>query len=65
LNFKKISFKRTNLWQKIGDTKGIFVESKGSKECTETISKYYERVNDTRGNGAIMFAVCRGTNRIN
>ena len=36
------------------------MESKGSKECTETISKYYERINDSRSGGAIMFAVCRG-----
>ncbi len=48
------------MWQKIGDVKSIFVESKGGKECNETINKYYERINDTRGNGAIMFAVCRG-----
>lgn len=36
------------------------MESKGAKECNETVSKYYERINDTKQNGAIMFAVCRG-----
>lgn len=58
--FEFFFFKKNNLWQKIGEIKGIFIESKGSKECTETVNKYYERIKDQRGNGAIMFAVCRG-----
>ena len=44
----------------MGDTKMIFMESKGAKECNDTVSKYYERIKDTRSRGAIMFAVCRG-----
>lgn len=44
----------------MGDAKCIFMESKGAKECNETVSKFYERINDKKCNGAIMFAVCRG-----
>jgi regulator of telomere elongation helicase 1 len=44
----------------MSDYKNIFTESKGSKECNETISKYYERIKDTNYKGAIMMAVCRG-----
>ncbi len=36
------------------------MESKGSKECNDTMIKYYERIKDTRYHGAVMFAVCRG-----
>ena len=53
-------WKKNSLWKHIGDSKSIFVESKGAKECNETVAKYYERIKDARYNGAIMFAVCRG-----
>ena len=36
------------------------MESKGAKECAETVAKYYERIRDKKSHGAIMFAVCRG-----
>lgn len=52
--------KRNNQWKQIGDAKSIFVESKGAKECNETVSKFYERINDKKYTGAVMFAVCRG-----
>jgi regulator of telomere elongation helicase 1 len=54
------NWKKTNLWKQIGDAKSIFVESKGAKECNDTVAKYYERIKDRKYNGAIMFAVCRG-----
>ncbi|CAF0719384.1 unnamed protein product [Brachionus calyciflorus] len=54
------AWRKTNLWKKLGDLKSIFVESKGSKECNDTVVKYYEKIKDKRSNGAIMFAVCRG-----
>jgi Rad3-related DNA helicase len=52
--------KKSDLWKKMGEAKGIFIESKGSKECNETVSKYYERIDDSKYKGAILFAVCRG-----
>ena len=36
------------------------MESKGSKECNETVAKYYERIRDKKSTGAVMLAVCRG-----
>lgn len=51
---------KSNQWKQIGDVKGIFMESKGAKECNETVNKFYERINDSRYSGAVMFAVCRG-----
>jgi Rad3-related DNA helicase len=36
------------------------MESKGTKECNDTVAKYYEKVREKRSKGAIMFAVCRG-----
>ena len=36
------------------------MECKSSKECNETVSKYYECLNDRKCSGAIIFAVCRG-----
>ncbi len=53
-------WKKSNMWKQIGDAKSIFIESKGSKECNDTVLKYYERIKDKRYNGAIMLAVCRG-----
>ena len=53
-------WRKKNQWKAIGDAKSIFMESKGAKECQETVVKYYERIKDTRYNGTIMFAVCRG-----
>ena len=53
-------WRKNNQWKAIGDAKSIFMESKGAKECNETVVKYYERIKDTRCHGAIMFAVCRG-----
>lgn len=53
-------WRRNNQWKQIGDAKSIFIESKGAKECNETVAKYYERVKDKKYNGAIFFAVCRG-----
>jgi hypothetical protein len=54
-------WKKRNLWEKIGEIKTIFVESKNTKECNETIIKYYERIRDpVYRNGSILFAVCRG-----
>ena len=44
----------------MGDCKSIFMEPKDSKECTDTVLKYYDRIKDRNHNGAIMFAVCRG-----
>ena len=41
------------------------MESKGAKECAETVAKYYERIRDKKSHGAIMFAVCRGKIRLN
>ncbi|RNA23419.1 Regulator of telomere elongation helicase [Brachionus plicatilis] len=54
------SWRKSNLWNKIGDVKSIFIESKNSKDCNDTVLKYYEKIKDRRSNGAIMFAVCRG-----
>lgn len=48
------------MWKKIGDVKSIFVEAKNSKDCNDTVLKYYEKIKDKRSSGAIMFAVCRG-----
>ena len=53
-------WRKNNQWKAIGDAKSIFMESKGAKECQDTVVKYYERIKDTRYNGTIMFAVCRG-----
>lgn len=38
----------------------IFMEAKSTKECNDTVLKYYERIKDKNSRGAIMFAVCRG-----
>jgi hypothetical protein len=38
----------------------IFIEAKSTKECNDTVLKYYERIRDKKSRGAIMFAVCRG-----
>lgn len=53
-------WRRNNQWQEMGNAKMIFMETKGAKECNETVLKYYERIKDVSANGAIMFAVCRG-----
>lgn len=53
-------FKRNNRWKEISDAKPIFSESKDTKECNDTVAKYYERIKEKRGTGACMFAVCRG-----
>jgi regulator of telomere elongation helicase 1 len=53
-------WRRSNIWQGIGNRKSLFIESKNVKDCNDTIVKYYERIKDPRGTGAIMFAVCRG-----
>ena len=53
-------WRRNNQWKQIGDAKSIFTESKGAKECSETVAKYYERIKDKKYNGAVFFAVCRG-----
>jgi regulator of telomere elongation helicase 1 len=53
-------WQKNNLYKQMGDVKSIFLESKSTKECNETVLKYYERIKDRNYNGAIMFAVCRG-----
>lgn len=53
-------WKKNSRWREISEAKPIFSESKDTKECNETVAKYYEKIKERRSSGACMFAVCRG-----
>lgn len=49
-----------HIWGQIERVKKIFVESKENEQFLNTMTNYYERINDSTTTGAIFMAVCRG-----
>lgn len=53
-------WQETGIWAQISRTKPIFVEPRGKDQFLNTMSEYYEKINDPDGKGAVFIAVCRG-----
>ncbi|XP_055586273.1 regulator of telomere elongation helicase 1 homolog [Uranotaenia lowii] len=60
LNKCQESWQETGIWAQISRTKPIFVEPRGKEQFLNTMTEYYQRINDSEGKGAIFMAVCRG-----
>ncbi|XP_065085452.1 regulator of telomere elongation helicase 1 homolog [Ochlerotatus camptorhynchus] len=54
------SWQETGIWGQISRTKPIFVEARGKEQFLNTMTEYYQRINDPDGKGAVFMAVCRG-----
>ena len=48
------------IWAKISETKPIYVEPQFKDAFNNTMSEYYEKINDPNLKGACFLAVCRG-----
>ncbi|XP_001653621.2 regulator of telomere elongation helicase 1 homolog [Aedes aegypti] len=60
LNKCQEAWQETGIWAQISRTKPIFVEPRGKDQFLNTMSEYYQRINDPDGKGAVFMAVCRG-----
>lgn len=54
------AWQETGIWAQISRTKPIFVEPRGKEQFLNTMTEYYQRINDPAGKGAVFMAVCRG-----
>uniref|UniRef100_A0A182F9Y0 Regulator of telomere elongation helicase 1 homolog n=1 Tax=Anopheles albimanus TaxID=7167 RepID=A0A182F9Y0_ANOAL len=48
------------LWSEISSRKAIFIEPRTKDAFNSTMEEFYQRIQDTKANGAIFLAVCRG-----
>ncbi|KXJ71470.1 hypothetical protein RP20_CCG020471 [Aedes albopictus] len=60
LNKCQEAWQETGIWSQISRTKPIFVEPRGKDQFLNTMTEYYQKINDPDGKGAVFMAVCRG-----
>lgn len=53
-------WQENGIWSQISRQKQIFVEPRGKEAFINTMTEYYDKINDATAKGAIFMAVCRG-----
>ncbi|XP_076441348.1 regulator of telomere elongation helicase 1 homolog [Babylonia areolata] len=54
------TWQNSNVWDRIMAYKPVVLEPRGKDAFTQAIDDFYEKINDSKLNGAIFMAVCRG-----
>uniref|UniRef100_A0A4W3ISN1 Regulator of telomere elongation helicase 1 n=1 Tax=Callorhinchus milii TaxID=7868 RepID=A0A4W3ISN1_CALMI len=57
---KNLEFWKQGTTSRMEEIKPMFVETRGKGSFTEVGTRYYDKVNDPKSNGACFYAVCRG-----
>lgn len=60
LNLCKDNWQASGIWSQIQHNKPIFIESTAKDAFAETMTQYYETIQNPTSKGAIFMAVCRG-----